>query len=150
MDLKVFVDTDSDIRLARRLKRDITERNRELEGVLKQYSTFVKPSFEHYIEPTMTCADIIVPRGGENDVAINLIVMHVHSQLLAVSKDFILCLIVVGILLFVYSICCGYLSFSVSRSISLFSPPPLHLWLFLFFLPFDPSPLSLSFSLGSG
>jgi uridine kinase len=86
MDLKVFVDTDSDIRLARRLKRDITERSRELEGVLKQYSTFVKPSFEHYIEPTMTCADIIVPRGGENDVAINLIVMHVHTQLLAVSQ----------------------------------------------------------------
>ncbi|KAK7099770.1 uridine-cytidine kinase-like 1 [Littorina saxatilis] len=83
MDLKVFVDTDSDVRLARRLKRDITERGRDLEGVLKQYSTFVKPSFEHYIEPTMTAADIIVPRGGENDVAINLIVMHVHNQLLA-------------------------------------------------------------------
>ncbi|KAK7502256.1 hypothetical protein BaRGS_00006620 [Batillaria attramentaria] len=83
MDLKVFVDTDSDIRLARRLKRDITERGRDLEGVLKQYNKFVKPSFEHYIEPTMTNADIIVPRGGENDVAINLIVLHVHTQLLA-------------------------------------------------------------------
>ena len=88
MDLKVFVDTDSDIRLARRLKRDISERGRELEGVLKQYNKFVKPSFEHYIEPTMTYADIIVPRGGENDVAINLIVLHVHTQLLAVSSSF--------------------------------------------------------------
>lgn len=85
MDLKVFVDTDSDVRLARRLRRDISERGRELEGVLKQYNTFVKPSFEHYIEPTMTYADIIVPRGGDNDVAINLIVLHVHTQLLAVS-----------------------------------------------------------------
>ena len=63
MDIKIFVDTDSDIRLARRLKRDITERGRGLEGVLKQYSQFVKPSFEHYIEPTMASADIIVPRG---------------------------------------------------------------------------------------
>lgn len=89
MDLKVFVDTDSDIRLARRLKRDISERGRDLEGVLKQYSKFVKPSFEHYIEPTMTYADIIVPRGGENDVAINLIVLHVHTQLLAVSSNFL-------------------------------------------------------------
>ena len=63
MDMKVFVDTDSDIRLARRLKRDISERGRALEGVLKQYNKFVKPSFEHYIEPTMSYADIIVPRG---------------------------------------------------------------------------------------
>ena len=85
----MFVDTDSDIRLARRLKRDISERGRDLEGVLKQYNKFVKPSFEHYIEPTMTYADIIVPRGGENDVAINLIVLHVHTQLLAVSSQFL-------------------------------------------------------------
>ncbi|XP_052774214.1 uridine-cytidine kinase-like 1 isoform X2 [Mya arenaria] len=81
MDMKIFVDTDSDIRLARRMKRDITERGRELEGVLKQYNTFVKPAMEHYIAPTMSCADIIVPRGGENTVAIDLIVQHVHSQL---------------------------------------------------------------------
>ncbi|CAH1776024.1 unnamed protein product, partial [Owenia fusiformis] len=81
MDMKIFVETDSDIRLARRLKRDITERGREIEGVLKQYTQFVKPAFEHYIEPTMTYADIIVPRGGENEVAINLIVQHVHTQL---------------------------------------------------------------------
>ncbi|CAG5117748.1 unnamed protein product [Candidula unifasciata] len=83
MDMKVFVDTDSDVRLARRLRRDIAERGRELQGVLKQYMKFVKPSFEHYIEPSMRCADIIVPRGGENDVAINLIVLHVHNQLQA-------------------------------------------------------------------
>ena len=63
LDMKVFVDTDSDIRLARRLKRDITERGRAIEGVLYQYNTFVKPAFEHYIEPAMKYADIIVPRG---------------------------------------------------------------------------------------
>lgn len=87
--MKVFVDTDSDVRLARRLRRDIAERGRELQGVLKQYMKFVKPSFEHYIEPSMRSADIIVPKGGENDVAINLIVLHVHNQLQAVS--FYLC-----------------------------------------------------------
>jgi len=83
LDMKVFVDTDPDIRLARRLKRDITQRGRDLEGVLKQYSTMVKPAYCNYIEPTMAHADIIVPRGGENKVAIQLIVQHVHTQLQA-------------------------------------------------------------------
>ncbi|XP_013404707.1 uridine-cytidine kinase-like 1 [Lingula anatina] len=81
MDMKIFVDTDSDVRLARRLKRDITERGREIEGVLKQYHKFVKPAYDHYIAPTMVHADIIVPRGGENKIALNLIVTHVHNQL---------------------------------------------------------------------
>lgn len=65
LDLKIFVDTDSDIRLARRLKRDISERGRDIEGVLKQYEKFVKPSMDHYIAPTMSYADIIVPRGRQ-------------------------------------------------------------------------------------
>ncbi|KAG9270714.1 uridine-cytidine kinase-like 1 isoform X1 [Astyanax mexicanus] len=81
LDMKIFVDTDSDIRLVRRLKRDITERGRDIEGVIKQYNKFVKPAFEQYIEPTMRLADIVVPRGGGNMVAIDLIVQHVHSQL---------------------------------------------------------------------
>lgn len=81
LDMKVFVDTDSDVRLARRLRRDIAQRGRELEGVLKQYSTMVKPSYSNYIAPSMAHADIIVPRGGENKVAIQLIVQHVHTQL---------------------------------------------------------------------
>lgn len=85
LDMKVFVDTDSDIRLARRLRRDITVRGRDLEGVLKQYTNFVKPSFEHYIAPLMAHADIIVPRGGDNEVAISLIVQHVQTQLQLVS-----------------------------------------------------------------
>ncbi|KAM4633589.1 uridine-cytidine kinase-like 1 [Polymixia lowei] len=81
LDMKVFVDTDSDIRLVRRLKRDITERGRDISGVIKQYNKFVKPAFEQYIEPTVQVADIVVPRGGENFVALDLIVQHVHSQL---------------------------------------------------------------------
>jgi len=85
LDMKVFVDTYADIRLARRLKRDISQRGRDLQGVLKQYCTMVKPSFSHYIAPSMVHADIIVPRGGDNTVAIELIVRHVHKQLQAVS-----------------------------------------------------------------
>ncbi|XP_054153881.1 uridine-cytidine kinase-like 1 isoform X2 [Oppia nitens] len=81
MDMKVFIDTDSDIRLARRMRRDITERGRDLEGVIKQYNQFVKPMFDYYIAPSMIHADLIVPRGGENQVAIDLIVQHVHTQL---------------------------------------------------------------------
>lgn len=81
LDMKIFVDTDADIRLARRLKRDICQRARDLDGVLKQYTTMVQPAFNHYIAPTMIHADIIVPRGGENTVAIQLIVQHVHTQL---------------------------------------------------------------------
>ncbi|KAM7126499.1 uridine-cytidine kinase-like 1 isoform 1-T1 [Molossus nigricans] len=81
LDMKVFVDTDSDIRLVRRLRRDISERGRDIAGVIKQYNKFVKPAFDQYIQPTMRLADIVVPRGSGNAVAIDLIVQHVHSQL---------------------------------------------------------------------
>lgn len=81
LDMKVFVDTDSDVRLARRLKRDITDRGRDIHGVLQQYENHVKPAYDRFIATTMTYADIIVPRGGENQVAINLIVQHVQTQL---------------------------------------------------------------------
>ncbi|CAH2013362.1 unnamed protein product [Acanthoscelides obtectus] len=81
LDMKIFVDTDADVRLARRLKRDISQRGRDLDGVLKQYTGMVQPSFNHYIAPLMSHADIIVPRGGENEVAIQLIVQHVQTQL---------------------------------------------------------------------
>lgn len=81
LDMKVFVDTDSDERLVRRLRRDIADRGRELDGVLKQYFKFVKPAFDYYIAPSMVHADIIVPRGGENEVAINLIAQNVMTQL---------------------------------------------------------------------
>lgn len=81
LDMKIFIDTDSDIRLARRLHRDIMERGRDLEGVLKQYNKYVKPAFDYYIAPAMVHADLIVPRGGTNEIAVNLIVQHVHTQL---------------------------------------------------------------------
>lgn len=81
LDMKVFVDSDSDIRLVRRLKRDVSQRGRDIDGIIKQYNKFVKPAFEQYIEPTVQIADIVVPRGGENFVALDLIVQHVHSQL---------------------------------------------------------------------
>ena len=66
--------------------RRAPQRGRELEGVLKQYTRFVKPSFEHYIAPLMAHADIIVPRGGDNEVAISLIVQHVQTQLQLVNN----------------------------------------------------------------
>uniref|UniRef100_A0A8C7BP09 Uridine-cytidine kinase n=1 Tax=Neovison vison TaxID=452646 RepID=A0A8C7BP09_NEOVI len=86
LDMKIFVDTDSDIRLVRRLRRDISERGRDIEGVIKQYNKFVKPAFDQYIQPTMRVADIVVPWGSGNTVAIDLIVQHMHSQLEEVSQ----------------------------------------------------------------
>jgi len=81
MDIKVFVDADSDLRLARRIKRDIVERGRAVEDILEQYVKTVKPSFDDYIFPTKRYADLIVPRGGDNYVAINLLVQHVKATL---------------------------------------------------------------------
>jgi len=83
MDMKIFVDTDSDIRLCRRLQRDTQQRGRNFKDVLAQHKRHVQPAFKVFIAPTMAYADLIVPRGGENAVAINLIVQHVRSQLLA-------------------------------------------------------------------
>jgi len=81
MDMKIFVDTDPDTRLIRRIRRDISERGRDLEGVLSQYEKFVKISFDEYILPTKKYADIIIPRGGDNFVAINLLVQHINLKL---------------------------------------------------------------------
>jgi uridine kinase len=80
MDMKIFVDTDTDTALARRIRRDITQRGRDLEGVLRQYETFVKPSYDEFIYPSKKYADIIVPRGG-NEVAVDLLVQHVKVKL---------------------------------------------------------------------
>jgi len=77
--LKLFVDADADIRLLRRVQRDITERGRGLEHILTQYSLLVKPAFEEFCIPTKKFADIIVPRGAENNVAIDLIVQHIQD-----------------------------------------------------------------------
>uniref|UniRef100_A0A673MYA5 uridine/cytidine kinase n=1 Tax=Sinocyclocheilus rhinocerous TaxID=307959 RepID=A0A673MYA5_9TELE len=79
--MKLFVDTDPDTRLSRRVLRDIGERGRELEQVLNQYITFVKPAFEEFCLPTKKYADVIIPRGADNLVAINLIVQHIQDIL---------------------------------------------------------------------
>ncbi|CAA0820153.1 Uridine kinase-like protein 5 [Striga hermonthica] len=73
MNMKIFVDTDSDVRLARRIQRDTVERGRNVENVLDQYAKFVKPSFEEFILPSKKHADVIIPRGADNDVALDLI-----------------------------------------------------------------------------
>lgn len=81
MDIKVYVDTDDDIRFIRRLERDMKERGRSLESVIKQYLSTVKPMYHQFIEPTKRYADIIVPEGGENDVAIDMLTTKVRSVL---------------------------------------------------------------------
>ncbi|KAK9037301.1 hypothetical protein V6N11_022218 [Hibiscus sabdariffa] len=80
MNMKIFVDIDSDVRLARRIQRDTVERGRNISNVLDQYSRFVKPSFEEFILPSKKFADIIIPR-GDNDVAVDLIVQHILTKL---------------------------------------------------------------------
>ncbi|XP_050384023.1 uridine kinase-like protein 5 [Argentina anserina] len=81
MNMKIFVDTDSDLRLSRRIQRDTVERGRNIQNVLEQYTKFVKPSFDEFILPSKKYADIIIPRGGDNDVAIDLIVQHIQTKL---------------------------------------------------------------------
>ncbi|PHT35490.1 Uridine kinase-like protein 2, chloroplastic [Capsicum baccatum] len=81
MSMKIFVDTDADVRLARRIRRDTVEKNRDIATVLDQYSKFVKPAFDDFILPTKKYADIIIPRGGDNHVAIDLIVQHIRTKL---------------------------------------------------------------------
>ena len=73
MDIKIFVDTDADIRLARRIKRDIRDRGRTVESVIEQWRNTVKPMYEAYVEPSKKLADIIVPEGGKNIVALEMI-----------------------------------------------------------------------------
>lgn len=81
MDIKIFVDTDDDIRIIRRIQRDIEERGRSLQSVIDQYKSTVKPMYHQFIEPTKRYADIIVPEGGENRVAIDLLVTKVRDIL---------------------------------------------------------------------
>ena len=81
MDIKIFVDTDADVRLCRRIKRDVNKRGRTLESVLTQYQETVKPMHEKYVEPSKKFADIIVPEGGKNWVALDMIVGHIGRYL---------------------------------------------------------------------
>ena len=81
MDIKVYVDTDDDIRIIRRIKRDMVERGRTLDSIINQYMSVVKPMHHQFIEPTKRYADIIVPEGGYNQVAIDLLATKIHSIL---------------------------------------------------------------------
>ena len=81
MDVKIFVDTDADVRLCRRIKRDVRDRGRSLESVLTQYQNTVKPMHEQYVEPSKKYADIIVPEGGKNLVALDMIMGRIRRHL---------------------------------------------------------------------
>ncbi len=81
MDIKVFVDTDADERLMRRIIRDMTERARSIESILTQYRDTVKPMHEQFIEPSKKYADIIIPRGGENLTGIGILQQHLKLML---------------------------------------------------------------------
>lgn len=81
LDIKVFVDTDADVRILRRIVRDVRDRKRSLESVVNQYITTVKPMHELYVEPSRRRADIIVPEGGHNEVAMSLLSQRVRAHL---------------------------------------------------------------------
>ena len=79
MDIKVFVDTDADIRLARRIMRDVCERGRTMESVITQYTGTVKPMHEEFVEPSKKYADVIIPEGGFNSVAVKMLIRNIRS-----------------------------------------------------------------------
>lgn len=81
MDMKVFVDCDGDVRLKRRITRDLVERNRTIESILTQYMETVKPMHELFVEPSKKFADLIVPKGGKNKVAIDVLINHLTTKL---------------------------------------------------------------------
>ena len=81
LDIKIYVDTDADIRILRRMQRDINERGRSMESVINQYLNVVRPMHEQFTEPTKRYADIIIPEGGRNRVAIDVIIRSIKEYL---------------------------------------------------------------------
>ena len=81
MDIKIFVDTDDDLRFIRRLQRDVNERGRTVESVIKQYLETVRPMHQQFVEPSKRHADVIIPEGGYNEVGIDLISGKIRTQL---------------------------------------------------------------------
>lgn len=81
MDIRIFVDADDDIRLLRRIKRDIVERGRHIDSVLEQYERTVRPMYLEFVEPSKRRADIIVPRGGHNQIAVEMILSRIEALL---------------------------------------------------------------------
>ena len=81
MDIKIFVDTDADERLMRRIKRDMVERGRSIESIIDQYSETVKPMHEEFVEPSKKHADVIIPRGGENAAGLDMLITYMNKKL---------------------------------------------------------------------
>ena len=81
MDIRIFVDTDADVRLCRRIKRDVNKRGRTLESVLLQYQQTVKPMHEKYVEPSKKFAHIVIPEGGKNMVALDMVIGRIQRHL---------------------------------------------------------------------
>lgn len=81
MDIKLFVDTSDDIRLIRRIRRDLEERGRSIESILNQYEQTVRPMHLEFVEPSKRLADVIIPHGGHNEVALSLVLTHIQSLL---------------------------------------------------------------------
>jgi len=79
MDIKVFVDTDADIRLARRILRDVCNRGRSMQSVIDQYIGTVKPMHDEFVEPSKKYADVIIPEGGFNSVAVSMLIKNIRS-----------------------------------------------------------------------
>jgi uridine kinase len=82
LDIKIYIDADADIRFIRRLKRDLAERGRTLDGVIRQYESTVRPMHQQYVEPSKQYADVVIPGGGYNAVAIDLITTKIRALLL--------------------------------------------------------------------
>lgn len=81
MDIKVFVDTDADVRILRRISRDVTERGRSLEDVISQYLATVRPMHQQFVEPSRRYADLIIPEGGENRAALEVLAARIEAYL---------------------------------------------------------------------
>ena len=79
MDIKVYVDTDADLRLARRILRDVCDRGRTMQSVIEQYTNTVKPMHEEFVEPSKKYADVIIPEGGFNSVAVAMLIQNIRS-----------------------------------------------------------------------
>ena len=86
MDIKIYVDAADDIRLMRRIRRDLQERDRSIEGILRQYERTVRPMHLEFVEPSKREADIIIPRGGHNQVAIQMVMSRIQELLRSVEN----------------------------------------------------------------
>ena len=82
MDIKIYVDTDADVRILRRIVRDVRDRGRSLDGVIDQYLNTVKPMHEQFVEPSKRRADVIIPQGGHNQVALEMVIERVRAHLM--------------------------------------------------------------------